>query len=78
MFSTIALACFACSSDDESGLKNDMIKKTTAPAIIGEKIEFAYAMGTTEGRLAKAEAIASFAGATGTDFELYSWFTARA
>lgn len=77
MFSTIALACFACSSDDESGLKNDMIKKTTAPAIVGEKIEFAYAMGTTEGRLAKAEATASFAGATGTDFELYSWFTAR-
>ncbi len=27
--------------------------------------------------MAKAEAIASFAGATGTDFELYSWFTAR-
>lgn len=31
MFSTIALACFACSSDDESGLKNDMIKKTLPP-----------------------------------------------
>lgn len=77
LLSTLALACFSCSDDDETGIKNDMIKKTTAPAIAGEKIEFAYAMGATEGKLAKAEATASIAGAAGTDFELYSWFTAR-
>lgn len=73
----IAFACFACSDDDNSGIKNDMIKKTTAPAIAGEKIEFAYAMGATEGRITQAEATASIAGAEGTGFELYSWFTAR-
>lgn len=77
MFPAIVLACFSCSDDDESGIKNDMIKKTTAPAIVGEKIEFAYAMGATEGKLSKAEATASMPGASGTDFELYSWFTAR-
>lgn len=77
MLSALALACFACSDDDDSAIKNDMIKKTTAPAIAGEKIEFAYAMGATEGRLAKAEATATIPGAQGTDFELYSWFTAR-
>lgn len=73
----IALAglCFSCSDDDDSALKNDFIKKTTAPAIVGEKIEFAYAMGAQEGTLSKAEAVANIAGATGTDFELHSWFT---
>lgn len=73
----IALACFACSDDNDSSVKNDMIKKTTSPAIVGEKIEFAYAMGTTEGRITTAEATASYAGGEGTGFELYSYFTAR-
>lgn len=77
LLSALALACFSCSDDEASGIKNDMIKKTTAPAIAGEKIEFAYAVGTTEGRLSKAEALASIPGAAGTDFERYSWFTAR-
>ena len=51
MLPFIALSCFACSDDDESAIKNDMIKKTVSPAIAGEKIEFAYAMGTTNGRI---------------------------
>lgn len=77
MLSAVALACFSCSDDDDSTMKNDLIKKTVAPAIAGEKIEFAYAMGAQEGQLGKAEAIASIAGAEGTNFELNSWFTAR-
>ena len=77
MLPFIALSCFACSDDDESAIKNDMIKKTVSPAIAGEKIEFAYAMGTTNGRINKAEAVASITGATGTGFELHSWFTAQ-
>ena len=55
MLPFIALSCFACSDDDESAIKNDMIKKTVSPAIAGEKIEFAYAMGTTNGRINKAK-----------------------
>ncbi len=77
ILSVLALACFSCSDDGDSALQNDWLKKTTAPAIAGEKIEFAYAMGTTEGQLSQAEARASIAGAAGTDFEPYSWFTAR-
>ncbi len=69
--------CFSCSDDDDSTLNNDLIKKTVAPAIVGEKLEFAYAMGAQSGRLKTAEAIASIPGATGTNFEPYSWFTAR-
>ena len=78
ILSVIALSCFSCSDDDDSALQNDWMKKTAAPAIVGEKIEFAYAMGTTEGQLSQAEAKASIAGAEGTNFESYSWFTARA
>ena len=77
MLSAIALSCFSCSDDDDSTLRNDLIKKTVAPAIAGEKIEFAYAMGTQMGQLGQAEARASISGAEGTGFELNSWFTAR-
>ena len=76
MLSFIAFSLFACSEDDDSGIKNDMIKKTVSPAIVGEKIEFAYAAGTTIGRLSKVEAVASVAGGVDTGFELNSWFTA--
>lgn len=42
MLPFIALSCFACSDDDESAIKNDMIKKTVSPAIAGEKIGRAH------------------------------------
>lgn len=77
MLSVIALSCFSCSDDDDSSLKNDLIKKTVAPAIAGEKMEFAYAMGAQSGQLGTAEVRASIAGAEGTNIEPYSWFTAR-
>lgn len=72
---TVSLA--SCSDDESSDIKNDFMKKTTSPAIVGETIEFAYAMGTTSGRLNTAEAVASIAGFQGTGFGLYSYFTAR-
>lgn len=67
----------SCSDDESSNVKNDFMKKTTSPAIVGETIEFAYAMGTTSGRLSTAEAVASVSGVQGTGFGLYSYFTAR-
>jgi hypothetical protein len=66
---------FACSDDDDASLRNDLIKKSTGPAIAGQKIDFAYAAGTVSGKLTTTEARASIAGATGTGFELYSYYT---
>jgi len=71
--------CLSCSDDESvSNMRNDFIKKTSSPAIVGQFVEFAYAMGTTTGRLNTAEAIASISGAQDTGFGLYSYFTARA
>ncbi|MDR1089785.1 MAG: DUF4466 family protein [Prevotella sp.] len=78
LFLIIPVALFtSCSDDKESNVKNDFLKKTTSPAIVGETIEFAYAMGTTSGRLNTAEAVASIPGAQGTGFGLYSYYTVR-
>ncbi len=80
IFLLIPVGFFASCSDDNDNsgsMRNDFIKKTTAPAIVGEQIEFAYAMGTTNGRLSTAEAVVSTAGGTGTGFGLYSYFTSR-
>ena len=74
---TVLLGFASCSDDDDKDIQNDFIKKTVAPAIVGEKIEFAYAMGTTSGRLGTAEAKASIAGALGTTFDLNSYYTHR-
>lgn len=73
----LSAICFfiSCSDDNESLLKNDLIKKTTAPAIVGEKIDFAYAIGTLSGKLTTAQAEASIAGNDGTGFERYSYYT---
>ncbi|WP_110312464.1 DUF4466 family protein [Dysgonomonas alginatilytica] len=73
----IFLGFASCSDDEDSSLKNDFIKKTVAPALVGEKIEFAYAAGTTSGRLATVEANASIAGAQGTEFGVHSYYTTR-
>ena len=67
----------SCSKDEDSssGLKNDFIKKTTAPAIVGQQLEFAYAMGSPLSTLTKASAQASIAGDANTGFGLYSYYT---
>jgi|GEM_PF-73290 len=67
----------ACSDDDDKDIKNDFLKKTISPAIVGEKLEFAYAMGTTSGKLGTAEVTASIAGGEGTIFDLNSYYTHR-
>lgn len=79
LFAIIILLAFipfiSCSDDDDNPLNNDYIKRTTSPLLVGERLEFAYAMGTPEGKLKTAYAEASVAGATGTDFEPYTWRT---
>ena len=67
----------SCSDAIDPNMKNDFLKRTVSPAIVGESVEFAYAMGTTTGRLSTAEAVASIPGAQNTGFGLYSYFTAR-
>ncbi|WP_375446754.1 DUF4466 family protein [uncultured Fibrella sp.] len=56
-------------------LKNDLLKKTTGPAVVGDRIEFAYAIGTLEGDLKNVRAEATVAGAVGTGFSRNSWST---
>lgn len=61
-----------------TNLKNDVIKKTVSPLVVGEKIEFAYAIGSLNGKLNSAQVIASIPGAAGTGFEPFSWRTVNA
>ena len=74
-----ALAFFgACKKEDTPVLKNDFIKKSVEPAIVGQNIEFAYAMGsTTSDVLLSASATASIAGGANTGFGLFSYYTTR-
>ena len=69
----------SCEKEDTvTNLKNDVIKKTVSPLVVGEKVEFAYAMGSLNGKLKSAQVIASIPGATGTGFEPFSWRTLNA
>lgn len=58
-------------------LQNDVIKRTQGPNIVGQSIEFAYAMGISPGygKLVSAEVEASIAGASGTFLENNSYYT---
>lgn len=73
-FSLLA-GLFSCAEETEPLLKDDYIMKTYAPAIAGEPLEFAYAMGAMEGTLATASAQANIAGAAGTGFDPNSYHT---
>lgn len=78
---------FLGSCDDEivligepvTELSNDAIKRSlpVAPNLVGEVIEFAYAMALPEtlGTLSSAEVTATFAGASGTYFDPNSYHT---
>ncbi|NID12327.1 DUF4466 family protein [Fibrivirga algicola] len=55
--------------------QNDLLKKTVGPAVVGDRIEFAYAIGTLEGDLKNVRAEASVAGGPGTGFSRNSWYT---
>lgn len=61
----------------KDALQNDVIKRTLGPNIVGQNIEFAYAMAIpkAKGKLVSAEVSASIPGAKGTYLENNSYFT---
>ena len=61
----------------EKKLQNDVIKRTQGPNIVGQSIEFAYAMALSpgNGKLVSAEVEASIAGAPTTFLENNSYYT---
>ncbi len=63
----------SCSKESEKLLKDDFLLKTVSPAVVGESLEFAYAMATADGSLKSATAEASIAGAPGTGFDTKSY-----
>jgi hypothetical protein len=71
----VLASMMACTEEAEPLLKDDYIMKTYAPAVAGEPIEFAYAMGAMEGTLASATAIVNIPGAAGTGFDPNSYHT---
>lgn len=84
-FICATLLIVSCSDDDYSvpggksgsGLQNDCIKRTLGPNLVGNEIEFAYAMALpkTEGKLAEAWVEASIPGDVGTYFDNKSYHT---
>ncbi|GAB4001968.1 hypothetical protein GCM10028807_59440 [Spirosoma daeguense] len=78
-FFGVLLLTLGCQTKDVApeAFRNDLLKKTTGPAVVGDRIEFAYAVGTTEGELKGVRAEASIVGGTGTGFSRFSWFTNR-
>ncbi len=66
----------SCKKEEKEGaLKNDVIKKTVSPLLVGQRIEFIYAMGSLNGSLSNANVIASIPGAAGTGFGAGIWKT---
>lgn len=69
----------ACSDDDSAKtvLGNDCIKRSISPNIVGEYIEFAYAMALPQsaGKLESASVTATIAGAPGTYLDPKSYHT---
>jgi len=66
----------SCSDDDDTALKNDLLKKSYGPVIPGTTLEFAYALGAVDGaRLQTAEVTASIPGAEGTGISDKSRYT---
>lgn len=76
LFLLASTAWYACEKEDsDANLKNDFIKQTVSPAIVGETLEFKYALGSVSGTIKSAEATASVAGQNGTGFSTYSLYT---
>lgn len=61
----------------KDALQNDALKRTLGPNIVGQQIEFAYAMALpkAKGRLVSAEVLASVQGAPATYLESNSYYT---
>lgn len=67
-----------CKKDEDSSLlKNDCIKRSLGPNLVGQNLEFAYAMAlpASAGKIVSAKVEASIAGATGTYLENRSFHT---
>ena len=73
----LTVSCQSAIVVPDGPFKNDLLKKTTGPAIVGDRIEFAYAIGTLEGDLKNVRAEATTPGGTGTGFTRFSWYTNR-
>jgi hypothetical protein len=69
----------SCKKDEENvTLKNEFIKRTVAPLIVGERLEIAYGAGSTNGGLNTMQVVASIPGAAGTAFETVTHRTVNA
>lgn len=84
IFLTIFALLFTACQDEEysvplakTGLNNDCIKRTLGPNIVGQTIEFAYAIAQpkVEGKITSAQVEASIAGAATTYLENRSFNT---
>ena len=79
----VLIVFFSCKNEEYSvplgktGLNNDCIKRTLGPNIVGNNIEFAYAMAipALEGKIVSAQVVASIAGAPATYLENRSFYT---
>lgn len=67
---------YSSCSDDDSSLRNDLLRKDVGPVLVGNTLEFAYAIGSTDGTPIKAvEVTASVPGAEGTGIAMNSRYT---
>jgi hypothetical protein len=79
----VFLLAMGCSDDGyevptaKNALQNDCIKRTLGPNLIGQPMEFAYAMALPQslGKLVSAKVEASIAGAAGTFLENRAFYT---
>ena len=75
LYAVAVAFCSSC-SDDESPLRNDLLRKDVGPVLVGNTLEFAYAIGSTDGTQIKAvEVTAAFPGAEGTGIAINSRYT---
>jgi hypothetical protein len=82
-FLLAALLGVSCKKDEyklptaSNKLQDEGLKRTLGPNIVGQPIEFAYAMAIlpSKGKLVSCTAVASIAGAPGTYMENKSYFT---
>lgn len=75
LFAIVAILCPSC-SDEPGALRNDFLRKDDGPVLVGNTMEFAYAIGSTDGSPIKAvEITASIPGDPGTCIAQYSRYT---
>lgn len=85
LVAALSLLAVSCKKDDyalpkpSDKLQNQAIKRTLGPNIVGQQIEFAYAMAIlpSKGKLTSCTAEASIAGAAGTYMENRSFYTSQ-